>query len=76
MISLGCNAFRVLSDEQIGAHFKYFLVKNHVQTVCECHDLNMDFRSLDYDFKQLNIQENIAFPGTQSLIFLVAFFLS
>ena len=76
MISLGCNAFCALSDKQIMAHFKYFQIKNHIQTACECHDLNMDFRSFDYDFKQLNIQENIAFPGTQSLIFLVAFFLS
>ena len=47
MIGQDCNAFRVLSDRQIMAHFKYFLVKTHVHTICESHDLNMDFRSFD-----------------------------
>ena len=45
MISPGCNAFRVLSDKRIGAHFKYFQIKTHVQTACESHDLNKAFHS-------------------------------
>ena len=53
MVNPGCNAFRVFSDKQIGAHFKYFQIKPHVQTARESHDLNMDFRSFDNGFKQL-----------------------
>ena len=53
MTSPGSNAFRVLSDKQIGAHFKHFQIKTHVQTARESHDLNMDFRSFDNGFKQL-----------------------
>ena len=41
IISSGCNAFLVLSDKQIGAHFKYFQIKIYVQTASESHDLNM-----------------------------------
>ena len=32
--------------QKIRARFKYFQVKSHIQTVCETHDLNMDFCSL------------------------------
>ena len=53
MISPGCNAFCVLSDKHIRAHFKYFQIKTHVQTARESHDLTMDFRSFDNGFKQL-----------------------
>ena len=53
MISPGCNAFRVLSDKQIGAHFKYFQIKTHVQNACESHDLNMEFHSFDNGFEKL-----------------------
>ena len=31
-------------------HFKYCQVKTHVQTACESHDLNMDFRLFDDNF--------------------------
>ena len=44
MNSPGCNAFRVLSDKQIRAHFKYCQVKTHIQTA---HGLNMDLCSFD-----------------------------
>ena len=37
--------FCVRSCKQIRAHFKYCQIKTHVQTACESHDLNMDFRS-------------------------------
>ena len=40
MISRGCNAFCILTDKQIVAHFKYFQIKTHVQTEHESHDLN------------------------------------
>ena len=53
MISPGCNAFRVLSGKQIGAHFKYFQIKTHAKTARESHDVNMYFRSSDKGFKQL-----------------------
>ena len=53
MISPGCNAFRIVSDKQIRSHFKYCQIKTHVQTACESHDLNIDFRSFDIGFKQL-----------------------
>ena len=55
MFSLGCNFLRVLSHKQIGAHIKYFQIKSHVQTAHECHDLNMNFHSIDNVFKQLCI---------------------
>ena len=29
------------------------IIKTHVQTACESHDLNMDFCSFDNGFKQL-----------------------
>ena len=44
IISLGCNAFPITSYKQLWAHLKYCQVKIHVQTACESHDLNMDFR--------------------------------
>ena len=31
-----------------------FQVQTHAQTACESPDLNMDFRSFDKGFKQLN----------------------
>ena len=37
------------------AHFKYYQIKTDVQTACESHDLNMDFRSFDNGCKQLCI---------------------
>ena len=40
-------------DKQNRAHFKYYQMKTHVQTTCESHDLNLDFRSFDNGFKQL-----------------------
>ena len=47
------NAFCVLSDKLIWAHFMYFNIKTHVQKARESYDLNMGFRSLDYGFKLL-----------------------
>ena len=41
MLSLGISTFRVMSDKQIRAHFKYCQIKSHVQTARELHDLNM-----------------------------------
>ena len=45
--------FCVTSDKQIRAYFKCCQIKTNVQTACESHDLNMDFRSFDDGFKQL-----------------------
>ena len=53
MISPGCNAFRVISDKQIGVTFKYFQIQTHVQTARESHDLNMD------QWLQTNLCKNI-----------------
>ena len=55
MINPGCKAFRVMSDKQIRAHFKYCQINTHVQTAHESHDLNMGFPSFDNGFKQLCI---------------------
>ena len=53
MTSPGSNVFCVLSDKLIGAYFRYFNIKTHLQKTRESHNLNMDFRSLDYGFKLL-----------------------
>ena len=37
----------------LGAHFKYYQVKTHVQIACKYDDFNMDYHSFDNDFKQL-----------------------
>ena len=55
MISPDRIAILVLSDKQIRARFKYFQIKTHVKTVRNSHELNMDFRLFDNDFKQLCI---------------------
>ena len=59
MISPGCNAFRLMSNKQIGANFKYCQIKTHVRTARESHDLNMDFRSFDNGFKQLRVTNSM-----------------
>ena len=59
MISLGCNPFRVWSDKQIRAHFKYCQIKSHVQTAFESGDLNKDLCSFDYVFKQLCVTNSM-----------------
>ena len=45
-----------MSDKEIRAHFKYPQIKTHVKTARESHNLNMDFRSFDNDFKQLLVR--------------------
>ena len=45
----------MISDKHIRDQFKYYQIKTHVQTACESHYLNIDFRSCDNGFKQLSI---------------------
>ena len=59
MINPGSNVYLVLSDKLIGAHFKYFWMKTHVQTAHESHDLIMDFRSFNNGFKQLRVTNSM-----------------
>ena len=53
MIRPCCNAFHLLSDKQIRAHFNYCQIKTYVQTARESHDLNMGLYSFDNGFKNL-----------------------
>ena len=57
MNSLGRNAFHQCNIMSVimsvYGHFKYYLGKTNVHTVCEPHVLNMDFCSFDNGFKQL-----------------------
>ena len=45
----------IASYKQLGAQFEYCQVKTHVPTAREHRDLNMNFRSFDYSFKQLSV---------------------
>ena len=47
---------RVTSCKQIRAKFRPFLVKSHVQTARESHDLNMDFCG----FEQIRVTNSYA----------------